>query len=65
MLMALVLLELLLLPLRFFLPLPPRPALLGIMGAVVAMLEQLLTDVMGFFFKLLKESRRAGATVTD
>lgn len=64
MLMALVLLELLLLPLLFFLPLLPRPALLGNMGAVVAMLEQLLTDVIGFFFKLLKESRRAGATVT-
>lgn len=64
MLIALVLLELLLLPRRFFLPPLVRPDLLGNMGAVVAMLEQLLTDVMGFFFKLLKESRRAGATVT-
>lgn len=55
--LILVLLELLLLPRLFFFP---RPALLGNMGAVVAVLEQLLTDVMGFFFKLLKESRRAG-----
>lgn len=56
--LTLVLLELLLLPRLFFFP---RPApLLGSMGAVVAILEQLLTDVMGFFFKLLKESRRVG-----
>lgn len=61
--LILVLLELLLLPRRFFLPPPLEPDLLGNMGAVVAMLEQLFTDVMGFFFKLLKESRRAGVVV--
>lgn len=55
----LVLDELLLLPRRFFLLLPPRPALLGSMGAEVEeVVVQLLTEVMGFFFKLLKESRR-------
>ena len=53
------------LPRRFFLLLPLRLPLLGNMGAVVEeLVAQLLTEVMGFFFKLLSESRRGSGDVT-
>lgn len=58
--------ELLLLPRRFFLLLP-RPVLLGNIGAVLSedVVLQLLTEGIGFFFKLLKESRRADVVVNE
>lgn len=57
---------LLLLPRRFFLLLP-RPDLLGNIGAVLSedVVLQLLTEGIGFFFKLLKESRRADGVVVE
>ena len=60
--------ELLVLPRRFFLPLP-RPDLLDNIGAEVrlhevAVVAQLLTDARAFFFKLLSESRRVGIVMT-
>jgi hypothetical protein len=61
----LVLEELLVLPRRFFLPLPRPDLLEDSMGAEVklhevAVVAQLLTEVSAFFFKLLSESRRVG-----
>lgn len=57
--------ELLVLPRRFFLPLPRPDLLEDNMGAEVklhevAVVAQLLTEVSAFFFKLLSESRRVG-----